>query len=371
MARGFLRDAKINRPEAGSTRKGPNDRGNRLWVFIGAHLWLIASLMKIKIAQFGLGPIGIETVKLAASKPWIHIIGGMDLDPAKIGRCLDQITGLDGLRRARVYRCFQELPAKPDLVFHTSVSRMKDAFAQVAPMVRAGVSVVSSCEELLFPGLRQPALAGRLDALCRRHKARVLGTGVNPGFVMDTLAICLTGVCRNVQKIEIERVVNASLRRLPLQMKIGSGLAPQEFRALFRRGKMGHVGLVESLALVAHSLRWKLGRIRESCEPMIAARDIQTEFLQVKSGLTCGIHHHAEAAAGPHHISLDLKMYLDADDPHDAIKIYGDPPVHALLQGGIHGDRATVAALVNAAPKVLAAPPGLLLMTDLALPCAM
>lgn len=326
--------------------------------------------MKIKIAQFGLGPIGIETLKLAATKSWIKIIGAVDIDPAKTGRPLSEITGLEELRRAKVCRSFAELPAKPDVVFHTSVSRMADAFDQLAPIIRAGVSVVSSCEELLFPRLRQPRLAAKLHALCRKHDARALGTGVNPGFVMDTLAICLTAVCREVERIEIERVVNASLRRLPLQMKIGSGLPPDEFRDLFRRGKMGHVGLVESLALVAHALRWKLGEISETCEPMIAPRNIQTDFLQVASGLTCGIHHHAEARAGARHIGLDLKMYLEAADPHDAVTIHGDPPIHARINGGIHGNRATVAALVNAAPKVLAAPPGLLLMTDIALPCA-
>jgi hypothetical protein len=326
--------------------------------------------MKMKIAQFGLGPIGVETVKLAAGKPWIQVVGGVDIDPAKGGRPLSEITGLNELRRAKVYGSFDELPVKPDVVFHTSVSRLQDAFGQLAPIVRAGVSVVSSCEELLFPRLREPELAAKLHSLCRKHNARVLGTGVNPGFVMDTLAICLTGICREVERIDIERVVNASLRRLPLQMKIGSGLPPEEFRALYRRGKMGHVGLVESLALVAHALQWKIGKIRETCEAMIASRDIQTEFLQVKSGLTCGIHHRAEASRGRRQISLDLKMYLEADDPHDAITIHGDPPVHALLKGGIHGDRATVAALINAAPKVLAAPPGLLLMTDIALPCA-
>jgi 4-hydroxy-tetrahydrodipicolinate reductase len=326
--------------------------------------------MKVKVAQFGLGPIGIETLKLAAGKPWIQVVGGIDIDPAKIGTRLDQLTGLDALRRAKVYASFEELPVKPDVVFHTSVSRMKDAFPQLAPMVREGISVVSSCEELLFPRLREPALAAKLDALCRKHNARALGTGVNPGFVMDTLALCLTGVCRSVEKIEIERVVNASLRRMPLQKKIGSGLKPDEFRALFRQNKMGHVGLVESLALVAHALKWKLGRIRETCEPVIAARDIQTEFLKVPKGLTCGIHHRAEAAAGPRHLTLDLKMYLDAAEPRDAVKIFGDPPIDAVLHGGVHGDRATVAALVNAAPKVLAAKPGLLLMTDIALPCA-
>lgn len=324
----------------------------------------------IKIAQFGLGPIGIEALKLAASKPWAKIVGGVDIDPAKIGKSLAEITGIKTLKQAKVYASYAELAAKarPDVVLHTAVSRTKTAFPQLAPVVESGASVVSSCEELLFPQLREPALARKLDALCRKHGARVLGTGVNPGFVMDTLAVCLTGVCRSVEQIEVERIVNASLRRLPLQKKIGSGLAPAEFRRLFRENKMGHVGLVESLALVAHALGWKIGPIKESCEPVIAPRRIKTQFLEVPKGMTCGIHHRAEARAGKKKISLDLQMYLDADEPRDAVYIVGDPPVNAVLHGGVHGDRATVAALVNAVPVVLKAQPGLLLMTDIAVP---
>jgi len=329
--------------------------------------------MKIKIAQFGLGPIGVETLKLAATKPWAKIVGGVDIDPQKIGRSLTELTSIRGLEKCRVYASFGELlkKSRPDVVLHTSVSRLKQGFPQLEPIVKAGVSVVSSCEELLFPQLREPALAKKLDALCKKYKARVLGTGVNPGFVMDTLAVCLTGVCRSVDKIEIERVVNASLRRMPLQKKIGSGLAPDEFRKLFREGKMGHVGLVESLALVAHCLGWKIGKIKETCEPMIAPHHIQTEFLSVKKGLTCGIHHRAEAAVnGKTKLTLDLKMYLDAKNPRDAVKIFGDPSIDAILHGGVHGDRATVAALVNSVPNVLRASPGLLLMTDIAVPRA-
>ncbi|MGZ4972597.1 MAG: NAD(P)H-dependent amine dehydrogenase family protein [Limisphaerales bacterium] len=328
--------------------------------------------MKIKVAQFGLGPIGIETVKLAATKPWLEIVGGVDIDPAKIGKPLSELTGIKSLNKAKVYSSFADLlkKTKPDCVLHTSVSRMPQAAPQLEPIIKAGISVVSSCEELLFPQLRAPAIAKKLDALCRKHKSRVLGTGVNPGFVMDTLAICLTGVCRNVESIEINRVVNASLRRLPLQMKIGSGMDPAEFRRLFREGKMGHVGLVESLALVAHALDWKIGKITETCEPMIAPKNIKTQFLEVPKGLTCGIHHRAEAKAGKHKLTLDLKMYLDAEDPRDAVNIIGDPPIDAVLRGGVHGDRATVAALVNAVPTVLRAQPGLLLMTDVPVPRA-
>ncbi|TAL05430.1 MAG: dihydrodipicolinate reductase, partial [Verrucomicrobia bacterium] len=177
--------------------------------------------MKIKIAQFGLGPIGIETLKLAATKPWAEIIGGIDIDPVKIGKNLTEVTGVASLKGARVYPSLDALLAdgKPDIIFHTSVSKIKAAVAQVEPMARAGISVVSSCEELLYPPLREPELAKQLDAVCKQHGARVLGTGVNPGFVMDVVPVCLTGVCRNVTAIHVQRVVNATTRRGPLQKK--------------------------------------------------------------------------------------------------------------------------------------------------------
>ncbi len=326
---------------------------------------------KIKIAQFGLGPIGLEALKLAATKPWAEIVGGVDIDPAKIGKSLGELTGNPALNDAKVYGSFEDLAqvAKPEVVLHSTVSRTAAAYAQLDALARAGVSVVSSCEELLFPQLKEPELAAKLDETARAHGARLVGTGVNPGYVMDTLAVVLTGVCRNAERIEVDRVVNASLRRQPLQKKVGSGLDPDEFRRLFRENKMGHVGLVESLALVAHCLEWQIGDINETCEPMIATHDITTEFLSVPEGLTCGIHHRAEAAtADGKAIVLDLKMYLDAENPRDEVRVTGDPPIHALLQGGVHGDRATVAALVNTAARILDAAPGLRLMTDLSAP---
>ncbi len=323
---------------------------------------------KIKLAQFGLGPIGLEALKLAASKPWAEIVGGVDIDPAKIGKSLGELTGLAALDGAKIYGSLEALAqvAKPDVVLHSTVSRMRAAYPQLEALARAGVSVVSSCEELLFPQLKEGTLAVQLDEIAQAHGSRIVGTGVNPGYVMDLLAVCLTGVCRSVDRIEVDRVVNASLRRLPLQKKIGSGLDPDEFRRLFREGKMGHVGLVESLALVAHCLDWQIGEIRETCEPMIAGHDITTEFMQVARGVTCGIHHRAEAESPEGKaIVLDLKMYLDAKNPRDEVRVVGDPPINAVLHGGVHGDRATVAALVNTAARILDAAPGLRLMTDL------
>jgi 4-hydroxy-tetrahydrodipicolinate reductase len=326
----------------------------------------------MKIAQFGLGPIGIETLKLAATKPWAEIIGGIDIDPAKIGRSLTEFTGLPALPGAKVYRSLDELltaVGKPDVIFHTSVSKIKAACEQIEPMARHGISVVSSCEELLFPALRDPALAAQLDATCKKFGARVLGTGVNPGFVMDVLPVCLTGVCRSVKAVHVQRVVNAATRRGPLQKKIGSGLPPAEFEKLFSEGKAGHAGLKESAALIAHCLGWKISKLTETCKAMVADHDITTPHVFVKAGQTCGLHQRGEVTVdGKIVITLDLKMYLDAPNPHDSCQIDGEPALSMTISTGVAGDSATVSSVVNAAPRILRAPPGLLLMTDIAVP---
>jgi len=327
--------------------------------------------MKLRVAQFGLGPIGLETLKLAASKPWIEVIGGIDLDPAKVGEDLGELIGEKKLKGRKVYSSLSYLlrHKTPDIVFHTAVSKFKTAFMQIEPIARRGISVVSSCEELLFPQLREPRLAALLDKICKKSGARVIGTGVNPGFVMDLLPVFMTGVSRNVRAIHVQRVVNASTRRAPLQKKIGSGFPPAEFRRLFKEGEAGHAGLKESLALIAHSLGWKARDIVETGNAVVAQKNIRTKFLSVKKGQTCGLHQRAHAKIdGRVSLTLDLKMYLDAPNPHDAIQIEGDPPLKVIVDGGVAGDHATVAALINTAKRILQSPPGLLLMTDLTVP---
>jgi 4-hydroxy-tetrahydrodipicolinate reductase len=330
-----------------------------------------SSATKINIAQFGVGPIGLETLKLAATKPWAEIVGGVDIDPAKIGKDLGALAGAKVLRGRLVWGSIEELlaHARPQLIFHTSVSKFRDAFAQIEPIVRRGISVVSSCEELLFPALCEPELAGKLDRACKKAGARVVGTGVNPGFVMDLLPVFLTGVSREVRAVHVQRVVNASTRRAPLQKKIGSGLSPAEFRRRFKQGKAGHAGLKESLALIAHCLGWTAKNIVETGDAVVANHRIRTQFLQVEKGQTCGLHQYAQATVnGEVRLTLDLKMYLDAPNPHDAIQVEGEPPLDVVINGGVAGDQATVAALVNTAPRLLNAPAGLLLMADLPVP---
>ncbi|MBC8108190.1 MAG: dihydrodipicolinate reductase [Anaerolineae bacterium] len=325
----------------------------------------------IKVAQFGLGPIGVESLRLLADKSWAKIVGGVDIDPTKTGRSLAELGAGERFEKQQCYPSFRDLWAneQPDVIIHTAGSKIGPAVEQIIPMASAGVSVVSSCEELLFPYRRDYDAAMELDRVCKESGARVVGTGVNPGFVMDLLPVCLTGVSRSVEEIHIQRVVNASTRRLPLQKKIGSGMAPEEFRLLFTMGKAGHQGFQESAALVAHCMGWEVDAITETCDPVVAEQDILTKHFHVKRGQTCGLHQQAAVIVkGRVRITMDLKMYLDAKDPHDAVQVVGDPALNLRIAGGVAGDDATVAALANAVPRVMMVSPGLRLMTDLPVP---
>lgn len=329
-------------------------------------------MKKIKVIQFGLGPIGIESLKLAAEQSWLEITGGVDIDPAKAGKSLGDLTGLPALGGAKVFASLDALFAaigNPDVVLHTAGSSAAASFAQMKPAFERGISAASTCEELIFPALKTPDLAKEFDTLCARTGAKVAGTGVNPGFVMDILPICLTGVSRDVKSIYVERVVNASTRRQPLQAKIGSGQNPADFKAKFAAGKAGHAGFQQTTALLAHAMGWKVDEIRESCEPVVATSRVVTKFFDVAPGQSLGIHQKCVGLCGGEtKIKLDLQMYLDASLPHDAIVIKGRPDLNLVLNGGVAGDDATVAALINIVPRLLAAKPGVRLMTELALP---
>jgi hypothetical protein len=328
----------------------------------------------ITVVQYGLGPIGVETVRAVLEKSArgrLKLVGAIDIDPAKVGKDVSEILGLPTPTGVRVSDHAEEVlrTTKPDLVLHTTSSFLEKIYPQLELCAQQGVHVISSSEELFFPFDRHPELSRRLDEVAKLHGTVILGTGVNPGFVMDTLALVATAVCNRVRALTMERVVDASKRRLPLQRKIGAGLSVQEFEEKKKTGTFGHIGLRESLLFVAHGLEWKLDTVHETLEPMIAEREVVTPYLTVRPQQVAGIHHRITGSiSGKTVLTLDLKMYVGADNPHDAVLVDGDPPVDLVIRNGIFGDSATVAALLNAIPLVLQSSPGLKTMKDLALP---
>jgi len=319
------------------------------------------SRQPITVAQFGIGPIGAEITRLLLTKPWIKLVAAVDIDPAKIGRDVGEVIGHGKETGVKVTR---DLDVKADVVCHSTGSRLREVSSQLKMLLERDAHVVSTCEELSFP--LDAEIRADLQHVARAHNVTLLGTGVNPGFVMDKLPLTVTSVCQRVDSVQIIRIQNASTRREPLQRKVGAGMSVEEFRTAVDAGKIKHMGLRESLMLVGNGLGIEFDSVTdEVIEPIVAQREIVTQYLRVEPGQVAGVHQTIEGR-GRIPVSLELRMYVGAEDiAADRVIVKGIPDVEMEIKGGVHGDRATAAMVVNAIPRVVSARPGVLTMDDI------
>jgi 4-hydroxy-tetrahydrodipicolinate reductase len=310
---------------------------------------------------------------LAASRREIEIVGAIDVDPQKSGVDLASLIGSASGSPAPSVAISADAAAtlaatRPDVVLHATSSSLAKVVSQLRQIAEADADVVSTCEELAFPWTAQPQLAAELDALARRTGVTLLGTGINPGYAMDALPLMLTAPCAEVRAIRVLRIVDAARRRGPLQRKVGAGLTPDQFEQRVREGTVRHVGLPESLHMLATSLGWQLEKMDDTIAPMVADQPISTEFVQVAAGQVAGVRQVARGFVGGREVlNLELRMYVGAADPQDTVEIDGDPPVRMTIAGGLHGDVATAALVINSIPGVMRADPGLASMRDIPL----
>lgn len=320
---------------------------------------------RYRTIHYGIGAIGAEIVRLAAQRPEIEIVGAVDADPDKAGHDLSHVAGLKKHLGLTVSGDASKVlsSTSADAVLHSTGSHLDQILPQLQAAVRAGKNVLSTCEELSYPWERHPRLSAELDREAKERGVTVVGTGVNPGFVMDSLVLVLASACQRVSQVTIWRVVDVGTRRVQLQRKVGAGLDAQEFGQV-----SGHIGLRESACLIADRLSWGHEGLEESLEPVISPADRRTPHLAVKRGQVAGVHQVVSLRRGGREVlRLDLTMAVGAERPRDEIQIEGTPPLHVVIDRGIQGDLATVAIVVNAVPALVAAPPGLLTMADLPL----
>ncbi len=324
-------------------------------------------MSRLRVVSFGLGPIGCEIARVASERANVEIIGAVDVAPNKVGRPLREVAGAgsdvvvsDSLEAALAGR-------EADAVLHSTASSLSVVRDQLLDAARRGLNVVSTCEELSYPWRTQPGLARELHEAAVSAGARLLGTGVNPGFVMDAFPLVVTSACQRVDRISVERVVDAGGRRLPLQRKVGAGLSVEEFDELVSRGTVRHVGLPESAWMIVDAMGWRVDRFDEVIEPVIAEREISTAIGVVHAGGVAGVHQELRALSpdGAERLRMDLRMYVGAESPRDRVRVWGVPDLDVCVNGGIHGDRATAAMVLNSLDALGALEPGLLTMLDL------
>jgi hypothetical protein len=325
----------------------------------------------IRVMHVGLGPIGAGVVRQVASRKGFKIVGAADIDPAKAGRDLGEVAELGRTLRIKVSPDVRRAikAAKPDVVVLCTSSSLKKVLPQIEEIIKLKVPIVSTTEELAYPTKSNMKYARTIHQLAKKAKVAVLGTGVNPGFVMDALPITLTGVCERVEAIRVDRVQDARVRRLPFQQKIGAGLTREQFQRKVDDGSVRHVGLAESVSMIADALGWKLDRITDDIQPKMATETVASEFLAVDPGYVCGIIQDGIGYRdGKAVITLHMEAYLGAPESFDSVEITGSPALRTKTAGGVHGDIATTSIVVNSLPKILEVPPGLHTMRDMPIP---
>lgn len=325
----------------------------------------------IKVVHLGLGPIGAAVVRQVAGRKGFKIVGAVDIDPAKVGRDLGEVAGVGRPLKVKITDDVRKAikAGKPDVAVLCTSSSMKNVLPQIEAVLKFKVPIVSTTEELSYPTKANMRYARAVHEWAKKAKVAVLGTGVNPGFVMDALPITLTGVCERVDAIRVDRIQDARVRRLPFQQKIGAGLTREQFQRKVDDGSVRHVGLTESVSMIADAMGWKLERITDEIQPKMATGTVASEFLAVDAGYVCGmVQDGIGYRDGRPVITLHMEAYLGAPESYDSIEIVGMPAIRSKIAGGVHGDVATASIVVNSLPKVLEVPPGLHTMRDMPIP---
>lgn len=328
-------------------------------------------MKKVKIVSYGIGVIGKRLAKHLLAKEGIEIVGAIDINPNIVGKDLGEVLDHEKIGVLISDDADKVLAeTKPDVVCHTTMSYLRQTFDQFEQILKHGIDIVSTCEELGYPYATEEGTtyANKLDELAKKYDATLLGTGINPGFLMDTLPTFLTGPCEQVETIYITRQMNAATRRIPFQKKIGAGMSKDEFRKAIDSGKItGHVGLEQSIQMISDSLGWELDEIKvDQPEAVILDHDVKSDAIDVPRGINAGTKQMAYGIVdGITRITMDFRAYIGAPEEFDSVDIEGVPPIHQKISPCVHGDHGTIAMTTNMIPHVINSTAGLKTMIDL------
>jgi 2,4-diaminopentanoate dehydrogenase len=326
----------------------------------------------IHVLQVGLGPLGQQISRYVMEREGVALVGAVDLNPEFAGRDIGEVCGVEPLGVAVSSSLAEAVAAAttpPDVAVIATVSSIERLVPQVEEAAAAGLHVVSTCEELSFPWKRHPRAAEAIDRVCRENGVSCLGTGVNPGYLMDYLPSVLTSIAQRVDHIHVERVQDASKRRIPFQKKIGAGLTPEGFEAMRSEGTLRHVGLPESTDMIAHAMGWELDETTETLGPVLAEHDITTGASPIAPGMAAGVEQVATGSIGGREVlRLTFRAAVGEPGSYDRIRIRGLPDLDMKIEGGVNGDVATCAITVNALRAVTRTAPGLKTMLDAPVP---
>lgn len=332
----------------------------------------------VRVLVVGSGQMGSGIARLVLAKHGLELVGVCGKRTQRAGLNVGRAIGLD---RDLDLRISTDLNAaidlqRPHVAIQATCSKLSEAKVDITTLLQRGVHVISIAEEMAYPACRAAAVADEIHRLAVANGVGVVGTGINPGFVLDLLVIALTGVCSDIRSITAERINDLSPYGPTVLASQGVGLAPEAFYEGVDDGTVaGHYGFAESLHMIAAALGWDIERIDEERTPIVSSVRRTTPFVTVEAGMVAGCLHTAIAYRRDEPVITllhpqQIHPQLEGVRTGDRIKISGTPGVRLAGSPEIPGGTATCALAVNMIPRLLNAAPGLYSMADLPVPAA-
>ncbi len=332
----------------------------------------------VKVIIWGLGAMGSGMADMLLKKKGVEIVGVVGRG-SKVGKSMYDFIKTERGDRPDVIIGTPEDVIKEgaaDVVLAATDSFTKTAFERLKFILEKKINVVSSAEEMAYPMAQSPEEAKKLDEIAKANGVSIIGTGINPGLIMDLLVVTMTGCCEEVDHILARRVNSLSPFGPAVMEEQGIGITKEEFEEGVRTGHLsGHVGFHESIHMVADAIGWKVEKVTTSMEPIMTDVDRKSPYGFAKAGNVAGC-----AMRGFGYVDGELKIEMDHPqqiEPEqvgvqtgDYVIIKGTPNINLVNSPEVPGGIGTIAMCVNMIPHIINARPGLKTMLDLPVPRA-
>ena len=339
-------------------------------------------MREVRVVMWGLGAMGSGIARLLSGRRGVEIAAACDINPRYAGRNLYEALDIpqqgrpDAPVETDILKALGHGPV--DICVIATNSFVKDVYPKVLQVVEQGVNVLTIAEEMAWPWAQSPDMALDMHLMAKKHKVSVLGTGINPGLMMDLLAVCLSGAQTELSHVRCERVNSLSPFGRAVMEEQGIGMTPEDFDRGVKDGSLaGHVGFEESIHMMASAFGWPVDEVRTRMLPIITRVDRRAPHGEAKAGQVAGVNMAGQGiAAGEEKITMvhpqQIEPQLAGVDTGDYITLTGTPPISMAIKPEVNGGLGTIAMACNMLPFVVAARPGLLSMLDLPVPrCVM
>lgn len=337
-------------------------------------------MRNVRVGIWGFGAMGSGMAKMLLKKTGVEIVSVCDMHPERVGKSIYDVLGAERGERCDVVikpdasEAFTEECA--DVVLLATDSFTKGAYDKIKFILEKKINVISTAEEMAYPKAQEPELAQKLDEIAKANGVSVLGTGINPGFVLDLLILALTGTCEEVDYIKAARVNDLSPFGKAVMIEQGVGVTKEEFLKGAEDGSIaGHVGFPESINMITDGIGWNLERVDQTREPIMSSVYRKSEYAEVQAGNVAGCRQ-----CGYGYVDGQIKVemehpqqilpHLEGQSTGDYVSIKGIPNIDLQITPEIPGGIGTIAMCVNSIPHVINAIPGLKSMLDIPVPRA-